>query len=597
MGGRLAFKHLSLRQKLIVTSITCLVLPTIGMLYTTSVHSKIIIREHTLSKATQSLTIVQSQVDAILEEMVSISNFVQFDPEIKTLLEEAKTNPVAAKQLTARLEQIAGEKNDLRLTLLTRDGRAYSDYSFYDFKPSLFFEQSWFSEAERLSAYETLFLGGEPNYLPPQSPEQDYVYMTARALTEDTDKPPFAFLIVSRTENTLRELFLEMEETVFLLDGRQRIISNRNPDLVGVDFETILPREETGTTPSIIHWNGTNQLFLSLPLRYADWKLVSVAPYEQLTGRLNGVYHSGLFLQALFAVCFLFALTYLLGRFTRPVRTLGDAAKKVEMGDLTFRSNIRGRDEVGRLGRSFDQMLDRVQHMLKQIEMEQELKRQAEMAMLQAQVHPHFLFNVLSSIRLKLLMKGDEETAHVVGSLSSLLRASISRQSEFVTLYNEVETAKQYMDLMKFAMRYPVETVLELHTDLFSETVPRFILQPIIENAYKHGFTQSGGRIAVKVEKDDASLRIAIEDNGVGMSPETLAEINERLRLQKREVVERMAAHPPRSSSGIGLFNVYSRLKLLYGERFAMNIRSVPGCFTRIELSIPIDRAEGDADV
>lgn len=155
--------------------------------------------------------------------------------------------------------------------------------------------------------------------------------MTARALTETVNKPPFAYLMVSRTENTVRELFAGMEEDVFLLDENNRIISNRNPDLIGSRFESVLPRE-VPASPEIIQTGGENQLFLSLPLRFSGWKLVSVAPYEQLTGKLNGMYRTMLILQAMFAIGFLLALTYLLRRFTKPVLALGEAAKKWSPG-------------------------------------------------------------------------------------------------------------------------------------------------------------------------------------------------------------------------------------------------------------------------
>lgn len=592
MRIRLNFKHVSLRKKLIVTSIACLVLPAIGMLYTTGVYSKIIIREHTLGKAEQSLMIVQSQVEAILEEMVSISNFVQLDPEIKTLLEEAKKSPVAARQLTTRLEQVAGEKQDLRLTLLTEDGRAYSDYSFYDFQPQRFFRQDWFPRAERLTPYETLFLGGLENYLPPLYPEQKYVYMTARALTETVHKAPFAYLVVSRTENSIRELFADMEEDVYLVDENNRILSNRHADWIGDRFENVLPHP-ISASPEIIQIGGENQLLLSLPLRFSGWKLVSVAPYEQLTGKLNGIYKTMLFLQAMFAIGFLLALTYLLRRFTKPVLALGEAAKKVESGDLSVRSNVRGPDEIGRLGRSFDFMLDRIQQILTQVKMEQELKRQAEMAMLQAQVHPHFLFNVLNSIRLKLLMRGDDENAVTVESLSSLLRASL-RQDEFVTFYAEMETAKQYTDLMKFTTRFPIEIHWEIHADPFAVTVPRFILQPIIENAYKHGFSKNGGMIWIRAQTAGASLNITVEDNGLGINPDTLEELKKRLSYQKQDLIAQKNLGERISSDGIGLINVFSRLKLLYGERFEMNIQSEYGRRTTVELLLPIENAGED---
>ncbi|AIQ48627.1 hypothetical protein R70723_23985 [Paenibacillus sp. FSL R7-0273] len=586
--------QLSFRQKLILTSIACLVIPTIGMLYITNSYSKLIIREHSLEKSTQSLMIVQSQINAVFEEMVSVSNFVHFDPEIKNLLEDAKTNPVSARTLTSRLEQVAGETADLRITLLDRDGNAYSDYSFYDFDPRDFTREGWFTRLEQLSPYDTLFMGAEANYLTSQ-PDKPYVFMTARALREGTDTGPYAYLIVSRSEASIREHFGSLEEDVYLLNGAHHILSNRNEALIGSSFNTVIPVDEP-VYPDIVEFNHENQLLLSLPLKYADWSLVSVAPYEQLTERLNGINRTGLLLQAIFAISFLFALTYLLRRFTKPVLILGKVARRVEAGDLMVRSKIRGRDEIGSLGHSFDEMLDRIQLMLKQVELEQQLKRQAEIAMLQAQINPHFLFNVLSSIRLRLLMKQDEENAFIVGSLSSLLRASFSSQEEFVSISHELESAKQYMELMRFTMRYPTESVVNADVDLLLELVPRFILQPVIENAYKHGFARGGGRILISIEKINTVLRIRVEDNGTGMEEDTLNILLLHIKQQDAALENLKTAESADDkipSHGIGLVNVYQRLKLIYGDSFTMNIESINGCRTTVELILPYRETGG----
>ncbi|MEK4327170.1 hypothetical protein MKZ24_14385 [Paenibacillus sp. FSL R7-0297] len=142
--------------------------------------------------------------------------------------------------------------------------------------------------------------------------------MRARALREGIAAPPYAYLIVSRSEASIRERFASLEEDVYLLNDKDTILSNRNQALIGSDFNTLLPIDELAF-PDIVEFKNENQLLLSLPLKYAKWRLVSVAPYEQLTERLNVINRTGLIFQTVFAVSFLFALTYLLRRFTKPV--------------------------------------------------------------------------------------------------------------------------------------------------------------------------------------------------------------------------------------------------------------------------------------
>lgn len=381
------FRKLSLRQKLIATSIGCLMVPTLVMLYNTSFFSQQIIREQALNSANQSLSIVQYQIHGIIEEMVEVSNRVQFNDELKSLLQKPD-EPLVQLSVTILLEQIASARPDIRLTLLTKDGRYYSNYSYYEFAPTSFRQQPWFEQIAKLAPFETLYLGVQPNYLKLQAEEDPYVIMTARALTEYTSEP-LAYLIVSRTENTVSDIIDHLAEDIFLLDQNQQILSHRDEDNIGKNFNALISTS-TSVTPEIIHLNGENQIYVSLPVHYADWSLVSLVPYEQLTDKVNGFYRSGLLLQIVFAAGFLLVLTYLLSKFTKPIKVLGDVALRVEAGDMQIRSNVRAGDEVGRLGKSFDHMLDRISEMIEQVKLEQELKRQAELAMLQVQINPHF---------------------------------------------------------------------------------------------------------------------------------------------------------------------------------------------------------------
>ncbi|WP_246315635.1 sensor histidine kinase [Paenibacillus foliorum] len=530
-------------------------------------------------------------MNKVIEEMVAVSNTIQFDSELKSSL-QGKSDPLLSKLVTTQLEQLVSDKPNMQLTLLMEDGRYFSDYSYYEFEPSNFREQSWFKDLSQTSALDTLFLGVQPNYLKSQVAENPYVIMTARVLTDNSSRP-FAYLIVSRTENTFSDIYDKFSEEIFLLDNNSQILSYRDKGCIGDNFLDLI-KKGVVESPEIISLKGKTHLYVSIPLRHAGWNLVSLAPYEQLTDKLNNISRSGLVLQVLFVVGFIIILTYLLQKFTKPIQVLGEVALKVEAGDIEVRSNIRGRDEVGRLGRAFDEMLDRIIQMLEQVKLEQQLKRKAEIDMLHAQIHPHFLFNVLSSVRLKLLMKDDHQNAELVGSLSTLLRSTVSSQQEFVSLLAEIDMAKQYMDLMNFTMRHPVVFHIDVNSELLLETVPRFILQPIIENAYKHGFSRKSGCITINVEKFGDNLLISVKDNGLGIDSETMSILQERLLLNKKQIIEESAHNGSYKISGIGLFNVYERLKLIYGDRFQMTIQSVYNQGANIVLTLPISTMENE---
>lgn len=559
------------------------------MLYITNVFSQRIIREHTLESSNQILQNVQGQINKVIDEMVAVSNSIQFDSELKSLL-RGNYGPLVLKSVTEKLEQLVSDKLDIQITLLTIDGRYFSSYSFYEFDPSNFRKQTWFGDLSQMPALDTLFLGVQPNYLKSQIEENPYVIMSARVLV-DNSANPIAYLIVSRQENTFSDIFGKFSEEIFLLDADSHILSHRDKDYIGDNFQDFIEKGVV-LSPETMSLGGKTHLYVSKPLRHAGWTLVSLTPYEQLTDKLNNISRSGLVLQVLFVVGFIVILAYLIRKFTKPIQVLGEVALKIEAGDIEVRSNIRGGDEVGRLGRAFDHMLDRILQMLAQVKLEQELKRQAEIEMLHAQIHPHFLFNVLSSIRLKLLMKDDEQNAMLVGSLSTLLRSTISTQQEFVSLLVEVDMAKQYMELMNFTMRFPVVPLIQVDPELLPETVPRFILQPIIENAYKHGFSRKSGNITINADKVDDNLRISVNDNGLGIDMKTLSSLQERLLLNKRQIIEESTDIGSKHSSGIGLSNVYERLKLIYGEKFHMTIESENKLGTSIVITLPISKME-----
>lgn len=565
-----------------------MIVPTIIMLYSTSSFSQKIIREQALDRANQSLRIVQYQLYNLMEEMIQVTNQVQFNDDMQSLLHQPDS-PIVMRDVTTQLERVASIRSDIYLTLLMKDGRSFSNYSYYEAKPDEFREQSWFEQIKLLQPYETLYLGVQPNYIKSQIESDPYVIMTARALT-DYNGNPFAYLIVSRKENTFSSFIEQLSESVYMLDQDHTVIVQTDDTLIGKSFDRIISESEPDS-PGVLYVEGQNQIFVTMPFKFAGWTLVSLVPYEQFSNRLESIYKSGIMLQIIFVVTFLMILTYFLRKFTKPIQTLSVAALKVEAGDLQIRSNVRSGDEVGRLGRAFDNMLDRISEMIDQIKVEQKLKRQAELAMLQVQINPHFLLNVLNSIRMRLLLKEDNEEAELVGSLSTLLRTTLSSQQEYVALQTEINITVQYMELMGFSLRYAIEPIVEIHNELHGIIVPRFILQPIVENCYKHGFVRKGGKILIKVSKSDDNLIIIIEDDGIGMKSEIVEKVNASLKQNRYQIMNNQRSDEDHTS-GIGLVNVFNRLKLIYGNNFHMELISVEQEGTKVIFVFPAHELE-----
>jgi two-component system LytT family sensor kinase len=202
------------------------------------------------------------------------------------------------------------------------------------------------------------------------------------------------------------------------------------------------------------------------------------------------------------------------------------------------------------------------------LEQNQQLLLKARMDALTSQINPHFLFNTLNTVSS--LIRFDPDMARgVVLKLSNILRRLLRKHETFVPLREELSFIDDYLDIevIRFG-RDKLQIFKEVDEETLEEFVPSMLLQPIVENAIKHGLAPrlEGGQIHVRTQRRNGRLTIDIEDNGMGIPPERLAEVY---------------------GGGIGISNVHERLRLLYGDQFKMDIRSQSGEGTQIHLEIP----------
>jgi two-component system sensor histidine kinase YesM len=594
------FGLLSIRHKLMTAAIACILIPAaLTQLIYTSLTQEAVQRQ-AISNAQDSLLLVDGSVTNLLKSMLNIANYIQMNSDMNTyfkLVASGNTEENDAYRKFTDKNRIIQQLDSLTVseksyvTVLLTDGTSFTNYSTSDYTPASLLAESWFQQLNKLSGLSSYWVGTSPTVFEYTSTENPFQISIARTLRRD-DLRIYGYVVVTVMENRVNQLFKRMtsDQEVMLLDENNRILSSGDVNKIGQTFTDI--GTQTGKLhTSIVKVDRMKYLITEQPFSFNDWRLVSKQRYASAIVDISFIFNRVFIIQFSSLVVFLLLLLALLRAFTKPIVRLGRITSAVQRGNLSVRSGIRGRDEIGRLGFLFDQMLDRVQEMIAEISDTQARKREAELKMLQAQIHPHFLFNVLNSIRMKVMRRGDPESAKMIGSLSTLLRMTIHSEVDEIYLHEELELLTHYVELMNLRQKEEVRLTLNVASEAMLLRVPRFFLQPIVENALIHGFSQKAGVIQIRAEMHERVLTLTVEDNGIGMDILAVETLNNKLIAAGEAAGPRTEAGAGIAFSGMGLVNVVERMRLLRGERFSMIVESTPDSGTVIRLIIAYERA------
>jgi sensor histidine kinase YesM len=272
---------------------------------------------------------------------------------------------------------------------------------------------------------------------------------------------------------------------------------------------------------------------------------------------------------------------------TSPLYELRRLMKRAELGDLKAYWIAKGPEDMNDLGISYNQMLNRVEELIKQVKREESLKKEAEIEALTYQLNPHFLYNTLNTIKWVAKLHKTPQISEAVSALVRLLQASLGKKGDFLTVREELELIKDYMEIQRF--RYGDKVRLDVELDPIASVclVPRMILQPIVENAIIHGIEPSGrsGIITIRAWIERDLLFCQVEDNGVGVTDKGASLAEGTSASDGKGLKERM--------SGIGLSHIREKIKLYYGSDSKMYIYGKEREGTIVRLQLPVHQSEG----
>lgn len=285
----------------------------------------------------------------------------------------------------------------------------------------------------------------------------------------------------------------------------------------------------------------------------------------------------GIFQITLFVIILSLIITFLLiyvisNNFTQRIIHIKNKVDKVERNNLDVIIRSSSRDEFGELTNGIGKMLKRINSLISQVYHAEIAKQESEYNKLISQINPHFLYNTLSFIRWRAEKKADIETSYMVSALARFYRTTLNQGRQMATIEAEIQHIKAYLDLQLIMNDGRFEVDYHIHDEVLHTEVIHFILQPIVENAIKHGFVEADARdycIHIAVSRIGESIKLMVRDNGVGMMP-----------LQAALLLTG-------ENGGCGVRNVNDRIKLYYGRDYGLVIHSEPGNGTEVSIVLP----------
>lgn len=359
---------------------------------------------------------------------------------------------------------------------------------------------------------------------------------------------------------------------VYIVDQSNICIFSNNKELIAMDIEETV-------------WGNDIEDDFLITDRELDngWRIVYKIPYGTIFNQIKAL-RNIMFVILLGAVVSLMMSSIAFSRkMTQPIRTMIGHMGRIESGDLDISIPVVSNDEFGTLSKRFNQMAKELKTYIDKSYIAQIKQREAELTALKSQIYPHFLYNTLEVIRMTAVDHEDMIVSEMIEALADQIHYIIGQNDDMVILEKEVDIVRKYLFLLNCRITAEIDMKVSM-SSYGNFQVPQLILQPVVENAYIHGFKpkQQSGKIEITCEIIESDLHIIVMDNGEGMTQEKLFEVRERLNSNERGIRDEDTWH------SIGLKNVHDRISHLYGRQYGIEIESTQGLGTLVIIKLPI---------
>lgn len=585
MGMKRIFENLSICSKFISVCVPIIIVLVVSIL----VASNSVLYRSNIEKAEEiardECEIMNVRLESMKENVITCSNMLAQD-----------INRVYSETNITNIDNISfiSIKNNI-YTALDYDRRCFSDIEsilFVDTKRNI--SSVGIKQAPDYERLEKDFISAIPkkglakcvqfpmekrDYLNDQEPVLTF---GKRIINMETGKI-LGYILLNINESRISAIFPEKEGEVlgreyFLSSDTGQIVSSMRKDqlLKNVsdgNLRSYLQEPEDGSENLGI---GKKQYLVTKKwIKSLEWNLVSQISIEDMTrdvrtttGITIALGISGI----VAAVLLIFILSKLI---TRPIYALTKAAGEIQNGDFSISCPADTKDEVGVLSTAFNTMTGKIAGLLVQVKAEQKRKREYELALIQAQIKPHFLYNTLDLIYIFCECNMASKGAKLTKSLADYYRTSLSSGKEIITIKDEIKNIENYLFIQRERYCDLIDFQVYCDPKIEDYTILKMTLQPLVENAIYHGLKEKGikGTIRIEGRLEESAAVIVVEDDGAGMTHDRIRQV--------------LAQDEPEHKRHFGLRSVDKRIKLYFGESYGIHIDSVVNKGTKVVVYIP----------
>lgn len=521
---------------------------------------------------------IESYIDHMQEVMWMISS--QDTSLINQLKEPLNQKAVRKSYFLEEMRNRGSSNGVVSINIFGENGLVLTDSASNAIKDYIDVKQmEWYTKAVEAQGKPVISASHTQNYL---KNEGKWVFSLSAAIMEENKILGIVLIDMSYKNLTdmCNDIQLGEKGYVYIVGQGQEMIYHPKQQLIysGIlqeDLARVMQQEEGSFTEVL----EDKRLVTVHSLKEVGWRVVGVSYIGELLVSKQEIIIPLIILTLLALVVAFLISKRIVSQTAKPIRELTEHMQEIELGKLGVEIDTQSdTEEIQCLTASFKEMVYKIEGLIEQVEDNQKKLRKSELKVLQSQINPHFLYNSLDTIIWLGEREECEKVVQMTAALARYFRLSLSKGKEVITIYEEVEHVKHYLQIQKIRYASKLTYTIEVSPDIFDEMIVKIVLQPLVENALYHGIKdlEEGGYIRVLGFREGNNIILEVYDNGKGMS---------------REQIKNILKAPSSTSitkGGVAIKNVHERIQVYFGQDYGLSYESEYGKWTKVRITIPV---------